>query len=394
MEVQEMKVLFVATAYPRFSGDVITPWLVELIHRLKNKGVDVSVFTSSYQGLGNQILDGVKIYRFRYFFKNYERLTHEENAVDRLGRGPINLLLSFFYMIFGSIAIYRLTRAKKYDIVHIHWPFPHIIFGLIAKYFGHTKLFATFYGLEIRWLKKKFKFLIRPFSILINRAHVLTAISNHTAQELRGIVDKEIPIIPFSTPTREKSGIVADNKVIIFVGRSVERKGVDYLIKAFAVIKDEIPHKLVIVGDGPERSNWEKFARSVIPSNRIEFTGWISDSELSDRYRTSSFFVLPAVYDKHGDTEGLGVVLLEAMSYSKPVIASNVGGITDIVIDQVNGILVPPADTRALAEAMKLLATDESLRKEMGIRAKRSVDERFNWDKIIEELITLYEKSN
>ncbi len=386
-----MKVLFVATAYPRYAGDVITPWLVELIRRLRNSGKDISVFTSSYQGLKGQVLDGVKVHRFRYFLKKYERLTHEENAVDRLGRGPLNLVLSIFYIIFGALHIYRLTRSQRYDIVHIHWPFPHIIFGIIAKYFGRARLVATFYGLEIRWLKKKFKTLAKPFSLLVNRADVVTAISNHTAHELRGIVNKNIPIIPFSTPLREKAEAVSDNNVIMFVGRSVQRKGVDYLIKAFAMVKDEIPHRLVIVGDGPERTNWEKLARQVEPTNRIEFTGWISDRELSDRYQTSSFFVLPAVYDKHGDTEALGVVMIEAMSYGKPVIASKVGGILDVVEDGVNGNLVPAGDIPALAQAIKRLATDENLRREMGAAAKRSVDEKFNWDKIAGDLIKLYE---
>ena len=386
-----MKVLFVATAYPRYAGDVITPWLVELIKRLKDKGIDISVFTSSYQGLRDQVLDGVKVHRFRYFFKKYERLTHEENAVDRLGRGPLNLVLSIFYIIFGALHIYRLARSQRYDIVHIHWPFPHIIFGIIARYFGRARLVATFYGLEIRWLKKKFRFLAKPFTLLINRADVVTAISHHTARELNGIVNKKTPIIPFSTPTREKTGAVSDNKAIMFVGRSVQRKGVDYLIKAFAAVKHEIPHKLVIVGDGPERSNWEKLARQVDETNRIEFTGWISDRELSDRYRTSSFFVLPAVYDKHGDTEALGVVMIEAMSYGKPVIASNVGGIIDVVEDGTNGILVPAGDVPALARAIKHLALNENLRRKMGEAAKRSVDEKFNWDKIAGDLIKLYE---
>lgn len=387
-----MKVLFVATAYQRYQGDVITPWMIELIQRLRSRSIDVSVFTSSYKGMKNQIIDGVPVHRFRYFFKKYERLTHEENAVDRLGRGPLNMLLSVCYIIFGTIAIYRVTRARRFDIVHIHWPFPHIIFGLAAKYFGHARLFATFYGLEIRWLKKKFKFLVKLFSILLNRAQVITAISRHTARELIGITSKKIPVIPFSTPIREKPGTVSDDKVIIFVGRAVQRKGVDYLIKAFALIKDEIPHRLVIVGDGPERPSWEKLARDVDKSNRIEFTGWITDRELSDRYRTSSFFVLPAVYDKHGDTEGLGVVMIEAMSYTKPVIASNVGGIADVVEDGVNGILVPTGNVAILAQAMKKLATDKALCLKMGTAAKKIVDERFNWDKITERMIALYEE--
>ncbi len=387
-----MKVLFVATAYKRHEKDVITPWMVELIHRLRLKDIDVNVFTSSYMGMKNQVMDSVPVIRFRYFLKKYERLTHEENAVDRLGRGPLNLLLSFFYILCGSIAIYRLTRTKKYDIVHVNWPFPHIIFGLIAKYFGKAKLFATFYGLEIRWLKKKFKLLLKPFAFLINRADIISAISSHTAQELKNVSDQMIPIIPFSTPINEKPGDIIDQNIILFVGRSVERKGVDYLIKAFGMIKDQIPHRLVIVGDGPERQKWQVLAQKVDPSGRISFTGWVSNERLSEFYRTCSFFVLPAVYDKHGDTEGLGVVLIEAMSYSKPVIASNAGGITDVVSNGENGILVEPANINELSRAMIQMINNNQMRTIMGQNAKKIIDEKFNWDKIVNDLVKFYER--
>lgn len=387
-----MKVLFVTTAYKRYAQDIITPWMVELIQQLRLRGADITVFTSSYKGLKNQIIEGIPIFRFRYFIKKFERLTHEENAVDRLGRGPLYLILSLFYIVAGSIAIFRLTRSKKFDVVHINWPFPHILFGIIAKYFGRTHLVATFYGLEIRWLKKKFKALLKLFSLAINRADMITAISHHTARELHGITNKKIPIIPFSTPISEKLGTLTDKKIILFVGRSVERKGVDYLIKAFGQLKEKIPHRLVIVGDGPERINWQELAQTIDRSNRIELTGWITNKALGELYRTCSFFVLPAVYDKHGDTEGLGVVLIEAMSYCKPVIASNVGGITDVVIHDQNGLLVPAGNIEALSAAMMKLIADDSYRRAMGKKAKKIVDERFNWNTIVQNIFTLYQQ--
>ncbi len=389
-----MKVLFVATAFPRYKGDVITPWMIELIERLRNKGIEVSIFTSSYKGLKNQVWNGMPVYRFRYFFKKYERLTHEETAVDRFSKGGFNVLLSILYIIFGIIAIVKVVRYTKFDIVHIHWPFPHILFGIFAKAVSRCKLFATFYGLEIRWLKKKFPFMVKPFSWLINRADVITAISNHTAGELKRIVKKEIPIIPFSITVEPQTSSVTDENFILFVGRHVERKGVNVLIDAFKSIHKEISHNIIIVGDGPERKNWEKMSRDYGLQSRIKFTGWVSKEDLHNYYRTCSFFVLPAIYDKHGDTEGLGVVMIEAMSYSKPVIASNVGGITDVVIDGYNGILVKDNDPNALAMVINELAHNRDLCKKLGENAKKTIDERFNWDKIVSKLIGLYEANH
>lgn len=391
MNSQPRRILFVTTAYPRRPDDVITPWLVQLIHRLRRQGIDVSVFTSSYRGLGRQILDGVPVFRFRYFLRRWEILTHEQTAPDRFGQGLGYVLLSFSYVLMGTLNIIGLIRRRRFDIVHVHWPFPHILFGLAAKAFSRCRLFATFYGLEIRWFKKKFSFLRSLFAWAMNRADVVTAISNHTASELTGIVRGPVPVIPFSVSTAVKTEKPVDGKTILFVGRAVQRKGVDVLIRAFAAVEESLPHRLVIVGDGPERPAWQALARE-LGGDRIEFTGWIRDDELAERYRTCSFFVLPAVYDRHGDTEGLGVVMIEAMSYAKPVIASRVGGITDVVTDGVNGLLVPSGDPVALARAISTLATDQRLCQSMGQEAKKTVDEKFNWDIITRRLIRLYEK--
>jgi glycosyltransferase involved in cell wall biosynthesis len=384
-----MKVLFVATAYPRFAGDVITPWLVELIMRLRRKGIDVAVFTSSYRGLRNHELDGVKVHRFRYCFKRFERFTHEETAVDRIRRGPGNILLSFLYLIFGAWAIIRLSKRQHFDIVHVHWPFPHVVFGILAKKMGRARLLDSFYGVEIRWLKKKFPFMIKPFSVLINKSDAVTAISTHTANELRGIVRMPIDIVPFSAAMAEQHGKTIEKDEIIFVGRLVERKGVKYLIEAFSRAAKHIRHRLVIIGAGPERGQLEALVSNLGIKDRVMFTGTITNGELKRYYRSCSFLVLPAAYDKKGDTEGLGVVLLEAMSYGKPVIASEVGGITDIV-DGRNGILVEPADPDALAQAIEKLARHRQLRKTMGREARKTVDEKFNWDTIVRKLIAVY----
>jgi glycosyltransferase involved in cell wall biosynthesis len=393
VEVPTVKVLMVATAYPRHADDIITPWLVELIQRLRKRGIQVSVFTSSYRGLGDQTLDGVAIYRFRYFVKQYERLTHEETAVDRVKRGSLYVVLTLFYLLFGTLAIVRLVRKQQFDIIHVHWPFPHMLFGVFAKTAGHVRLVATFYGVEIRWLKQKFPFLVRPFASFLKKVDTITAISTHTARELAAITPRKIEIVPFSAALGPRTGTTSDAKEIIFVGRLVERKGVRYLIEAFAQVKNNIPHQLVIIGDGPERKSLVQRAHDLNLHDRVTFTGRISDQELQKHYNQCSFIVLPAVYDAKGDIEGLGVVLLEAMSYAKPAIASNAGGITDIVVNGENGFLVPPGDVRALAQAMERLSRNDTEREQMGQCAKQVVDEKFSWDRITDELISVYERT-
>src|SRR3989475_31083 len=115
----------------------------------------------------------------------------------------------------------------------------------------------------------------------------------------------------------------------------------------------------------------------------VEVRGRVAEQELRRAYAAASVLVLPAIVDARGDTEGLGVVLLEAMSYGVPVIGSDLGGITDIVVDGQTGLLVPPQDSAALAAALERLATDRDLAKRLGEAGAGPVRRALTWPALI-----------
>jgi glycosyltransferase involved in cell wall biosynthesis len=123
----------------------------------------------------------------------------------------------------------------------------------------------------------------------------------------------------------------------------------------------------------------------------VTFYGFIPQNELKAFYQSASVFVLPAITDPTGDTEGLGVVMLEAMSCSVPVIASRVGGIPDIVNDGVTGLLVEEKDSFELAEAIKRVLTDDVLKTHIVENANRAVQTKFNWEHIAKLVLQEYE---
>ncbi len=391
-----MKVLFVVTAFPRRQGDVITPWLVETIHRLKRLGIAISVFTSSYKGLKSGYFEGLDVFRFRYFLKGFEDLTHDEMAADRFGRGFKYKILSICYLLGGCWAIYRLCRKERFDIVHVHWPFPHILFGYVARLAAPVKLITTFYGAELVWLRVKFPWLIPVVRYLLKKAVSITTISSYAASSLKFITDKNFEVIPFSAASTvaKVHRFWPDRKYILFAGRLVERKGVRYLVDAYRQIADRIPHRLVIVGDGPERENLMQQVREYRLEARVKFTGWISNGMKDDFFRNCSLFVNPSIIDRRGDTEMLGVVQLEAMAFAKPVIATRVGGIVDTVVDEESGLLVSPADAGSLAQAMLRILKNKSWAKQLGKKGKTLLEKKFSWDKIIRQMVEVYEKCN
>ncbi|MBP5768949.1 MAG: glycosyltransferase [Fibrobacter sp.] len=224
---------------------------------------------------------------------------------------------------------------------------------------------------------------------------------------------------------------------ILFVGRHIERKGIRYLIEAAKYLPTD-KFEIRIVGGGDLTEQLKKQAallderrktkdesgstsllrpcsaqaptlchpernevKSKDPVNfsgveespaSIVFTGKLSPEDLANEYRTANVFTLPAIVDSKGDTEGLGVVLIEAMELGLPIVASNVGGIPDVVIDGESGILVPEKDPVALADAFKRLEADPALIEKLLAGARKRIDECFTWDGIIERQIEVYKR--
>jgi len=391
-----MRILHVLTAFPRSADDVIVPWLVELLKHLRAAGHDVEVLTSAYRGGGNREFEGIPVHRFRYFPAPWETLTHDEAAPDRLRRSLPARAMPVLYVLGGLWAAWRLGRGRPpYDVVHVHWPVPHALFGWAVRRAsgGRTRMVTSWYGAELRWVKGSLPWLRRFVSWALGTSDQVVAISAHTAQEIaafRPVVPRVIPYtIGFSADgeparTRRAGG---DELVVLFVGRLVERKGIRYLIEAVRRLPSPLARraKLVVIGDGPERSVLEEQARRDGVTGRVEFRGRVSAEELKRAYAAADVFVLPAVVDTRGDTEGLGVVLLEAMSYGVPVIGSALGGITDIVTDGATGLLVPPGDAAALAAALARLAGDPALAERLGRAGQRRVREDFSWAAIVKQ---------
>ena len=390
-----MRVLHVVTAFPRSPDDVIIPWLVELLQRLRERGCEVEILTSAYRGGGNTEYRGIPVHRFRYFPRRWEDLTHDESVPDRLKRSFRYKLAAVCYVLAGMAAAWRLARRRRYDLVHVHWAMPHALFGWAARAACGARSVTTFYGVELRWTRSA----LGPLQWLLIRAarksDRAVAISRHTAEDVRALAGVETEVIPYGVglPSPAPSSafdVHTGPFTVLFVGRLVERKGVGVLLDAAARLSPLQDFRVVIVGDGPERPALEARAARLGLAAVVQFRGRVSEEELVRAYATSQVCVLPAVVDRRGDTEGLGVVLLEAMTHGVPVIGSNVGGITDIVTDGETGLLVPPGDAEALAGAITRLQRDPALTARLRAAGPRRVEERFTWDAIVAKWEAVY----
>lgn len=388
-----MRILHVVTAWPRDPQDVITPWLATLVEKQADRGHEVDVLTPAWRGLGDQPGARISVRRFRYAPALFERLTHEETVPDRLQRHPAYAALVPGYLAAGVSAARRLGRERRYDVVHVHWAVPHGLAGWAAARAARgAALVTTFYGAEIRWAEKRFP-PARAFLRWYCPRSRLVAISESTRAMIAPYAGgRPIEVIPYGVPLPEAGPGPAVARGgpprILFVGRLVARKGVGRLLEALTRIVDR-PWRLEIVGFGPERDPLERRAVTLGIADRVEFLGQVTSGELVAAYRRASCFVLPATLDERADTEGLGVVLLEAMSFGVPVVATRRGGIVDIVDDGRTGILVED-DPAAIARGIAGVLDDPGRALSLGEAGRSCVRERFGWDSIVDRLEAVY----
>jgi glycosyltransferase involved in cell wall biosynthesis len=211
--------------------------------------------------------------------------------------------------------------------------------------------------------------VIRAYTRLAMRAaDVPVCISRHLRDKFGGprtVVLNECGVREADVEPRGDAG---QEGLLLYVGRLMPEKGVDTLLTALASVPDA---RLLIVGGGNERHRLEALARQLGVDGRVDFHGGISDrAVLQAVYRRAALFVLPS------HSEGLGCVLLEAMAAGVPIVATNAGGIPDLVADGVNGLLVPPQDSAALAAALRRALGDPQLRRSLAARGRAVVEQQ------------------
>ncbi|PLX44071.1 MAG: hypothetical protein C0609_06405, partial [Deltaproteobacteria bacterium] len=193
---------------------------------------------------------------------------------------------------------------------------------------------------------------------------------------------KAVELHTDKTSVRNELGIAEDSIMALSAGRLSVEKGFSHLLDAISLIAADLPIKFVICGDGAMEMELRDRARSLGIENRCLFAGFRRD--IQEVMAASDLYVLPSL------TEGLPNVVLEAFSYGKPVVATAVGGVPELVEDGVNGILVPPGEPRALAEAVQALVVSPDLMEEYGKAGRTRVSEEFSFKEQTVKLERIY----
>jgi glycosyltransferase involved in cell wall biosynthesis len=325
-------------------------------------------------------------------------LTHGEGAPNKLKKNPILKLLTLSYLFTGAYTAWKICRQEGIDILHVHWPFPHGLMALLPAWLPGSKVVYSCHSAEFA-LAAQSKISSGVLAFCLRRSAAITTNSAYTAGLVEAVSGRRARIIPWGATVkadeREHAGAsenVSEPPLLLFSGRLIERKGVNYLLRAIPLILRERKVRLAITGDGHYRQEWEALAWELGVASSVRFAGFVSNEELSSLFRSCTVYVHPAIYDSKGDTEGQGVVLVEALSNRKPVVASKVGGIVDVIKDGETGLLVPEKNPEAIAEAVLRLLNDPEYARCLGEQGYAHVREYFDWGRIMDQYDGIYRK--
>ncbi|MBU0484982.1 MAG: glycosyltransferase [Proteobacteria bacterium] len=354
------KLIVFTSTFPRWKDDTDPPFVYELSRRLVSD-FEVHVLAPNYPGaLRAETMDGMEVHRFRYFWSCFEKLAGSSGILPTLKKNKLYYLLIPFFIMAEFLALLKLVRKIKPDVVHAHWLIPQGIIAAIVKKITGTPYLVTAHGGDVFGLQGGLFGFLKRFSL--DNADQVTVVSSVIKQVVLGISDsKVVPVVlpmgvdPRKFELEEDNGLIrvkygVKGPFLLFVGRLTEKKGVGYLLEAMPEIISRVPDlKLLVIGSGEEEENLKQLSDSLNIGGNVIFAGSIPNRDLPQFYGAADIFIGPSIRAKGGDTEGFGLTFVEAGMSGCILIGSKVGGITDIIKDGETGFLIEEKNPAALA---------------------------------------------
>lgn len=395
MSKSTKRLLITASTYPRWVGDSTPGFVKQFSEEFTKIGNDVRVLAPhAKDSKTNEVEKGVAVHRYRYFFPaSAETVAYEGGAVNKIKKTPLYAVkvICLVTMLFVRSLFDVFTR--RIDIQNPHWAIPQGFVAVIVKFISGKKVVLTVHGGDIFNLNGRIMTRVKRF--VLKHSDVVCPNSNATMEACKKIYDREYVIVPMgiymdqfiekppATSIQKKHSL--NEFTVLFVGRLAEVKGVKYLLEAARILKEEgSSFKVLVVGDGPLKSEFEKYIKDNQLSSRVELVGWVASDQLNDYYSVADVFVGPSL------SEPQGLVFCEALATGTPVIATKVGGIVDIVQEGKTGYLVSPGSSSEIAKELDQMIKNPKQTKKMAAAARPSVESRFSWDSTIKRYSELF----
>jgi glycosyltransferase involved in cell wall biosynthesis len=387
--------------YPQHATDTQATYVHDINRHLVRRGHSVTVVTPGDRSLpSSDLFDGVRIVRFPLDLPadlTYGRVA--QSQVSWLGKFS-RLAVMARYLAAQYRAIMAEAGENDADVVHAHWAIPTGPAAVLAAKRLGVPSVITMHGGDVYVNPEQgydfpTRWYVRPvLHWTLRQAGALTAITEDCRQHaLRAGAPAENIRLVFNgtdlrrfSPGENGAGSRGFGQHMIFACRQLfPRKGIRFLLEAGAQLKPRFPDlQIVLAGDGFERPELAQLAADLGIGPDVTFLGWVPNAELPPNYRAAAVSVIPSL------EEGFGIPAAEAMGCEVAVVASDAGGLPEVVENGVTGLVVPRGDSAALADAIGSLLADPERRRTMGQAGRERALRLFDWDRSAEQFEELY----
>jgi glycosyltransferase involved in cell wall biosynthesis len=381
-----LSVCVATTSFPRWEGDYRGTFIWDACRALSALGVRVLVVAPHAAGAKtHEDLEGVEIFRPRYLRpERWEILLNTPGGLPVLWEaGGAGRLIALPLLISQALAIARVGRGC--DLIHANWTFSAFAARLSAP-IHRRPIVCTVHGSDM-YRASKIPIARALARRALRGARTVIAASASLAEGAAemGVDPGRIAVIPNGIDgARFHPNGFPREPILLFEGSLIQRKGVRTLLAAMARVHSRrSAHRLVLIGDGPQRGELEQQARSLGLGETVFFAGSLAPDEVARLMRRAELFILPSV------EEGQGMAMLEALASGMPCVGSRVGGIPDGLCPEW-GALVEPDDPRALADSILELIDSPSRRQAMGRAAAAGVRAEYDWPVVARRILAVY----
>ena len=386
-----MKILQLASSYPADDADATAPFVRSMAHALADLGHSVMVFAPEHPKSGglparySSAAGGdVTVEWIRYApVASLNVIGNGRSLKGDRRLDPRVLVALPPYVVVSLLRGLRVIQSWKPDIIQAHWVVVPGFVGAVLSKVTNTPMIVNLHGSDI-FMAAKSRTIGTFARYAFSRAKGVSACSPNLAEGATALGATNVRMIPhgadpFLFPTKPDYNEIP---VILSVGRSVAKKGLDVLLsQAGHLLQSHVTAQIWIAGDGSERERLEGLCGGLEPSvrSRVKFLGAVSWPDVGALMRRASIFVVPSVQDASGNEDGLPTAILEAMASGLPIVASDIAGVSLVVKHGVNGLLVAPGDGVGLSAAVTTLLSEPAMREKMGVAGRGLVESQFSW---------------
>jgi len=387
--LKKIRILVTTSTFPRYENDSCPRFVLDLCKSIEALGRATTLVLAPYSegSMTFDILEGVKVKRYRYVYPDSLAQISGQGIVAKLKKNKFLFLLVPLFFFFQTLSTLITVINYKPQVLIANWIIPQGLVGAFLKrlFFPNLKTVLISRGGDLALIQKNF-FLRKLGGIVLNEFHRIVTVSNSIKNKLIEMYhfdEDEIRVIPSGVDINrfEQSRVIHEKnkkeKILLWTGRIEEKKGIDYLLKAMKYVVEKHPSAVLkIVGDGTKKEDFINLAAGLGLKGNVIFTGSLPSSMMPSCYGEALVFVAPCI-DLKDDVEGLPNVIVEAIAAKVPVITTDAGGITDIIEDNVTGILVPQKSIKELADKIIELIERPELRKFLVHRAFNKLNDGF-----------------